>query len=98
MKKVLLFYIAAACCLFLALFAAFALAGLATPPPVAEQPQPAAQTAAPPVQRPKVDYPDLEPGLMYTVSHRTPLHADPEDLTRRREDLPPGVEVQPSLF
>ena len=93
MKKVFVFYFAAACCLFLALFAAFTLAGFATPPPVAEQPQAAAQTATqtePPVQGPKLDYPDLEPGLMYTVSHRTPLHADPEDLARRREDLPPG--------
>ncbi len=88
MKKVYPFYIATTLCLFLALFAVFALAGLGgapqpLDPPPAPAPPPVLETA-------QLDYPDLKAGVMYSVSHRTAIAADPEGIIERKEELPPG--------
>ena len=92
MKKVYVFYIATTSCLLLALFAVFALAGLGgalhplEPPPAPAGPPP---TPSPVVETTPLDYPDLKPGVMYSVSHRTAISADPEGLIDRQEELPP---------
>lgn len=90
MKKVYLFYIATTSCLFLAILAVFSLAGLgSTPPPsaalpkLAPAPPPSAATA-------QLDYPDLETGVMYSVSHPTEIATDPAGLFGRKQQLPPG--------
>ena len=88
MKKVHVFYIATTSCLFLALFALFALAGLGgTPQPLEPPPTPA---PPPVVETAQLDFPDLKTGVMYSVSHRTAISADPEGIIDHKEDLPPG--------
>ena len=93
MKKVYVFYIATTSCLFLALFAVFALAGLGgtpetpDPPPTPAGPPP---TSPPVVETAQLTYPNLLTGVMYSVSHRTTISADPEGILDRKEELPPA--------
>lgn len=91
MKKVYLFYIVTTSCLFSALFAAFALAGLGSVPP---PPPAASEEPAKPRTNTRIDYPDLQPGTQYTVSHPTVISGDPEGLFNRHEKLLPGGVFQ----
>lgn len=93
MQKVYVFYIATTSCLFLALFAVFALAGLGgAPQPFEPPPTPTGPPPTPPpvIEMAQLDYPDLKTGVMYSVSHRTTISTDPEGILGRQEELPPG--------
>lgn len=93
MKKVYLFYITTTSCLFLALFAVFALAGLGGPPRSLERPPtPSDSPPSPPpvIETAGLDYPDLKAGVMYSVSHPTTISTDPEGIIGADEELPPG--------
>ena len=87
MKKVYLFYIVTASCLFLALFAIFALLGIGSDPlPSTEL----AKQVIKPKPKVRIDYPGLQAGTQYSVSQRTVIWGDPEGLFNRQENLPAG--------
>lgn len=87
MKKVYVFYIVTTSGLFLALFAAFSLAGLGTVSPPSTE---VAVQRVIPLSTVRIDYPDLQPGTQYSVSQSTAIWGDPEGLFDRQESLPPG--------
>ena len=95
MSKVVVAYIAAGLGLFGALFASFAMSGLARPVLPAQdeaaelalaaespaKPEPLPGTFVPPV---------LEPGRAYRVSHDTPIYRDPADSADDAQAVPAG--------
>ena len=93
MKKVYLFYIATIGLLYFALFSVFSVIGLGTDVVAFEatEPQPAITPDPEPISFVRgVDYPDLQPQQLYSVSHATPIFADPEGILGRSEELPSG--------
>lgn len=103
MSKLYIVYGLAALCLFGALFAAFAMAGLGSAGPLdvsgeGDVPVATAEAAAgtpqpessPPSPLKHLDYPDLEHGRTYRVSHQTSIYLAPDVEEADMESLPAG--------